>query len=71
VAEDMAQVLALNQSITVPADTYNNCIKTKDFTPLEPDVIEHKFYAPGVGLVQTVDPVTDNHLDMTSFTPGP
>ena len=24
---------------------------TKDFTPLEPDVLEHKFYAPGVGPV--------------------
>ena len=24
---------------------------TKDYTPLEPDVLEHKFYARGVGMV--------------------
>jgi hypothetical protein len=71
VAEDMAQVLALNQSTTVPAGTYSNCVETKDFSPLEPDVNEHKFYALGVGNVQTVDATTGNHLDLTSFTPGP
>jgi hypothetical protein len=73
VAEDMAEVIGLNQSTTVPAPpgTFNNCVKTKDFSPLEPDVVEHKFYAPGVGNVQTVDVSTGNHLDLTSFTPGP
>ncbi len=72
VAEDMAQVLALNQSTRVTAGTtYNNCVETKDFSPLEPDAVEHKFYAPGVGNVQTVDATTGKHLDLTSFTPGP
>ena len=28
---------------------------TKDFTPLEPDILEAKFYARGVGLVLAVD----------------
>ena len=71
VAEDMGQVLALGQTSTVPAGTYSNCVETKDFSPLEPDVIEHKFYAPGVGSVQEVDTTTGDHLDLTSFTPGP
>jgi hypothetical protein len=26
-------------------------VQTEDTTPLEPDVLEHKFYARGVGLV--------------------
>jgi hypothetical protein len=71
-AEDMAEVLALNQSVTVLAGTYSNCVKTRDFSPLEPDVNEYKFYAPGVGNVQVVDAITGNQLDLTSFTPpGP
>ena len=27
-------------------------LKTKDFTPIEPDVFEYKYYAPGVGLLK-------------------
>jgi hypothetical protein len=27
------------------------CLQTRDFTPLEPGVSEHKYYAPGIGPV--------------------
>ena len=64
VAEDMAEVLSLNESTTVPAGTFQNCIETKDFSPLEPDIVEHKFYASGIGNVQTVDANTGKHLDL-------
>jgi hypothetical protein len=64
VAEDMAEVLSLNESTTVPAGTFHNCIETKDFSPLEPDIVEHKFYASGIGNVQTVDANTGEHLDL-------
>ena len=29
-----------------------DCLVTNEFTPLEPDVSEHKYYAPGVGNVR-------------------
>lgn len=48
-AEDMAEVLALGESVIVPQGTYSNCLKTRDFTPLEPNVLEHKYYCPQVG----------------------
>ncbi len=54
VAEDMGEVLGLNESVTVPFGTFENCLKTKDFTPLEPGVAEHKYYAPGVGFIKSV-----------------
>ena len=66
-AEDMAEVIGLNQSTSVPFGDYGNCLKTKDFSPLEPDVFEHKFYAQGVGQVQTVDTNTGQHLDLISI----
>jgi hypothetical protein len=53
-AEDMAEVLSLNESISVPYGSFNNCLKTKDFTALEPGVVENKYYAPGVGVISAI-----------------
>ena len=50
-AEDMAKVLKINESTTVSAGSYEQVVVTEDFTPLEPDVVEHKYFAPGVGFV--------------------
>jgi hypothetical protein len=51
-AEDVARVVRLNATITNPLGTYRNVVITEDFTKLEPDIIEHKKYAPGVGVVE-------------------
>jgi len=51
VAEDMGKVLKLNARVSVEYGGFDNCLKTKEWTRLEPGVIEHKYYAPGVGLV--------------------
>jgi len=50
-AEDMAKVLNVNESTTVSAGSYKEVVVTEDFTSLEPDVVEHKYFAPGVGFV--------------------
>lgn len=55
VAEDMAEVLRLDASATVAYGSFDGLLQTKEWTPLEPDVIEHKYYAPGVGLVLEVE----------------
>ncbi|MCA9572249.1 MAG: hypothetical protein KC656_30630 [Myxococcales bacterium] len=51
-AEDMGEVLALDAAATVPHGTYEGCLRTRDWTPLEPDKVEEKVYCRGVGLVQ-------------------
>ena len=53
-AEDMAEIVSLNESVTVSYGSFNNCLQTREFTPLEPGVSEYKYYAPGVGLVLEV-----------------
>ena len=53
-AEDFAQVLGKVESVTVPAGSYHDVLETKEFTPLEPKLVEHKYYAPGVGVVREV-----------------
>ena len=50
-AEDMATVISLDETVTVDGQVYDHVLKTRDFTLLDPDVNEHKYYAPGVGVV--------------------
>ena len=52
IAEDMAKVLRLDARVSLEnGDSFEDCLKTKEWTPLNPGVIENKYYAPGVGLV--------------------
>ena len=55
VAEDKAKVLDLDATVTVPFGTLSHCLKTAEFTPLEPDALENKFYCPGIGIVSELD----------------
>ena len=54
VAEDMARVLGTDASVTAGGVAYTQCVQTEEWSPLEPGVREHKFYARGVGLVRMV-----------------
>jgi len=51
VAEDQATVLSRDLCVRVPYGSFSHVLKTKDFTALEPGIVEHKFYARGVGSV--------------------
>jgi hypothetical protein len=51
-AEDEAKVLALDASVDVPFGAFGEVLKTRDFTRLEPTVVEQKFHAKGIGVVQ-------------------
>lgn len=50
-AEDSATVLSLDERVEVPAGEFAEVFMTKDFTPLDVKILEHKFYARGVGPV--------------------
>lgn len=54
VAEDKGTILSLDEKITVPYGTFSNVIKTKDTTPLEPNIVENKYYAPNIGEVKAI-----------------
>jgi hypothetical protein len=51
-AEDHFQVLDRSTSITVPQGSYRNALLTREWTPLEPGVIDHKYYVRGIGEVK-------------------
>jgi hypothetical protein len=50
-AEDMAEVVSLSESTTVPYGSYDDLLMTREWTRLEPDISELKYYARGIGLV--------------------
>ncbi len=53
-AEDVAEVISISGTTEVPAPSAsceNECLVTLNFTAIEPDVIEIKYYKPGVGLI--------------------
>lgn len=57
-AEDMGEILATDVAVTVPAGSYSGCLRTRDTTPLEPEVLEEKTYCPDVGFVLAEDKTT-------------
>ena len=53
-AEDHFSVLSLRASISVPYLTSHRALLTKEWTPLEPGTVDHKFYVRGIGEVKEV-----------------
>jgi hypothetical protein len=69
IAVDMSTVLSLGKHLTVPLDTYANVIETKEYSCLESG-LDHKFYAPGVGLVTELAVANGNEeIHLVSETP--
>jgi len=65
VAEDRSTVVAVGLEVTTEAGTFSDCIKTRDFAPLD-NVTEFKYYCPDVGLVR--EEPRGGRLDLVSFS---
>jgi hypothetical protein len=57
VALDRAEHIAMDVTAEVEAGTFEDCLEVWETTPLDPDELSVKVYAPGVGLV--IDDVTE------------
>jgi hypothetical protein len=73
-AEDMGDVVSLNESVAVPHGSFKDCLKTRDWTPLEPGADEYKYYCPEVGGV-VLEIVTEDGgktelINITTVTEG-
>ena len=66
-AEDAGTVLSLSEDVSVPAGSFTNCLQTVDFTPIEPDTFEWKYYQPGIGLLLEIDLESGERLELISF----
>ena len=70
-AEDRGRVLSLDKRATVPFGTFNHLLETRDYTRLEPNATEHKFYAKGVGPILTLAVHGGGREELVSFHRGP
>jgi hypothetical protein len=70
-AEDKARITGNDAKVTVPFGSYGHVVTTTNTTPLEPNVLEHKFYARGVGSVRE-DLLSGGHgrTELLRFTQG-
>jgi hypothetical protein len=65
VAEDRSTVLAAGLTRKTGAGKFRNCIKVKDFSPID-KLTEFKYYCAGVGLVHEDEPHA--HSDLVRYT---
>jgi len=64
IAEDTATIVSIGQTVAVPAGTFTNTLKVRDFNPLDGSR-GTKVYAPAVGIIR------DGPLDLISTSPWP
>lgn len=71
-AEDMAEILKIGAHKSIDLGDYDGVVVTKDWTPLEPDVAEEKWYAPGVGSIYSTHTLGKAEtVELVEFTPAP
>jgi hypothetical protein len=64
-AEDMADVVVLGETVTVPYGTFKDCLKTRDWSKVEPSLNEFKYYSSEVGgVVLEVDVNTGERVEL-------
>jgi hypothetical protein len=70
-AEDHFEVVSMDNAVTVPFRSFRHTMLTKEWTPLEPGVLDHKYYARGIGTVleQTVKGGNERN-ELVSFRRG-
>lgn len=70
-AEDFARVLGLALQVEVPAGRYDDVLQTEDVNPLgDPQQVENKFYARGVGPLLTLDLTGSGREELVRYTQG-
>jgi hypothetical protein len=53
-AEDMMKITAVGAALAVGAGSFDDVVTTHDWSPLDPDTVEEKSYARGVGKIREV-----------------
>ncbi len=70
-AEDVVEVVSITGSAVTPgADCDGDCLVTRDTSPLDPDSVENKFYALGVGPILEINLEDGSRLELIEFLPA-
>jgi hypothetical protein len=70
-AEDLAEVVRDGVPESVPFSDYDRLLVIREWNPLEPDAVEEKYYATGVGAVLEIKTRGgDERIELIEYTPG-
>jgi hypothetical protein len=70
-AEDLAEVQRVDATESVPFGDFDQLVVIKEWNPLEPDVVEEKYFASTVGLVLEVKTEGgDGRSELIEYTPA-
>lgn len=53
--EGMAEVLSRDEISSVPYGSFDRVLLIKEWNPQEPEILEHKYYAPSVGPITAAE----------------
>ena len=68
-AEDLGEVIKLNQSTSVAYGSFDGVLVILEWSPLEPEVLEEDYYAPGVGpILEEVVAGGSERIELVSIT---
>jgi hypothetical protein len=68
VAEDKAKVIDGNVIANVPFGLFQNCIRIKEFSPLDPGVNSYRSYKEGIGTLSSATPDAGEKSVLISIT---
>jgi len=70
-AEDMARIERAGVNAAVRGVSYDGVVVIREWTPLDPGIVEDKYYAPGVGPILEIKiKGGDERLELVSFERG-
>jgi uncharacterized protein (UPF0333 family) len=69
-AEDVAEVLVLSTNATVPFGQYDNVLRTREWSTLDPSGVEDKYYAPGIGCILEFSINGNDHVELIDYIPS-
>jgi hypothetical protein len=53
-AEDHFRIKSMSSHATVPYGSFDHVMRTAEWTPLEPDTRDNKYYVKGIGEVEEI-----------------
>lgn len=69
-AEDMGMTVSVTadeESEEAGVSCNSSCLQTLEFTPIEPDAMEYKYYYPGIGKILIIDLESGDREELVSY----
>lgn len=66
-AEDMRTVVSVMETVKIKLGDYTDCVNMYDWTPLDPEAKENKFYCPELGVMVLETKPTGERVELISI----